>query len=165
MPILTPGPQCEPELRLVRADNHAIAIVGTAERMCVCYPIAVTENDDGSFGWDYTGGEPREYDETAEVETDARGEPLFQDADGNDVPASQVAILTEEGEEVGRLGAPVPAPAPPPPGGAVLRLPYELDPTTDDASILAHVERWLEGQPAARRSLTEYLVTTLKQEA
>lgn len=107
MPILTPGCQgpFDGELRLVRADNHATAIVGTAEKMCVCYPIAVRKNDDGSFAWDYTGGTPKEYDETAEIEFDDNGEPLFQDEDGNDVPASMVAILDREGREVGRLGA------------------------------------------------------------
>lgn len=109
MPILLPDPNDQGAFRLVRADNHAIPIVGTAERMCVCYPIKVERAEGGSFAWDYTGGEPKEYDETAEIETDERGEPLFQDEDGNDVPASRVAILDRDDKEVGRLAS---APAP-----------------------------------------------------
>lgn len=148
MPILTPGCQgpFDGELRLVRADNHATAIVGTAEKMCVCYPIAVRKNDDGSFAWDYTGGTPKEYDETAEIEFDDNGEPLFQDEDGNDVPASQVAILDKDGREVGRLGSSPQAVAT---GRNILGLPYNLDRTADDASILASLGRWIDAQPSA----------------
>jgi hypothetical protein len=82
--------------QLVRLDNPECAIVGTSERMCICYPIRPERLAEG-WGWEYTGGEPREYDETAEQETDADGSPLFQDEDGNDVPAWNVAVRHKNG--------------------------------------------------------------------
>lgn len=44
------------------------------------------------------------------------------------------------------------------PGAAVLLMPYDLTPNTDDATILAHVARWLDAQPArVAHSLADYL--------
>lgn len=160
MTILTPGCQDAGEFALARADNHAVAIVGTAERMCVTYPIRASRNDDGSFSWDYTGDSSTEYDETAEVETTDAGELLFQDENGNDVPASMVAVLAQDDDgewhEVGRLGA-----EPAPVARSAIALPA-LD-GAELATIFAALRFYQQkgqGDPANRSDAIHELATT-----
>lgn len=82
---------------LVRLDDTTIEVVGTSEQILIRYPIAPHLKDDGQWGWGYTGGNYEIFDDTAEPCLDARGEPLFQDECGEDVPFSNVGVKHANG--------------------------------------------------------------------
>lgn len=102
---------------LVRLDDPDTDIVGTSESMLVTYPIAPSFNAETSaWSWTYTGGTPKEYDETAQILKDeATGEHLFTDAHGNDVPLSGVGVRLPDGRVV-----PLATNAPPKPDDATV---------------------------------------------
>lgn len=82
-------------VELVRVDNPNVSIEGTAESMLVMYPIRPVKEGDG-WGWEYTGGTPTEYDESAE-QREEDGAVLFQDEDGEDVPIWNVGVKHANG--------------------------------------------------------------------
>ena len=82
--------------RLVRKDNHDIAIVGTSETVLATCPIADAQRlPDGRISYEYGGGASIHWD-TMETKTNAAGEILFVDENGEDVPESGVEVIEED---------------------------------------------------------------------
>jgi hypothetical protein len=92
--MLLPGAQSASGL--VRISNPEIQVTGTAELMPCQYPIQAAQREDGSWAWEYTGGESKDYYEESRQERDEdSGEWLFYDENGEQVPLSDVAVRVD----------------------------------------------------------------------
>ena len=68
-------------------------IRGTLETLSACYPVT---RDPETGSWTYSGEEREVFDEGAEIQRNAEGEMLFLDAEGNEVPESDVVWREDE---------------------------------------------------------------------
>lgn len=78
--------------RLVAKADHDVTITHTVERMPIHYPIRAGEDDDL---FDYTGGDPDEFDECAEIE-ERDGQLVFWGDDGNEYLQSEIEVIEDK---------------------------------------------------------------------